>query len=75
MTKLSDLSIRRIASDAEALDAARELAAIFADGASRRDRERILPWAELDRWSASGLGAITVPRAPDPSIRRSPGPG
>ncbi|MBY4731005.1 SfnB family sulfur acquisition oxidoreductase [Cupriavidus pauculus] len=63
MTKLSDLSIRRIASDAEALDAARELAAIFADGASRRDRERILPWAELDRWSASGLGAITVPRA------------
>lgn len=63
MTKLSDLSIRRIASDAEALDAARELAAVFADGASRRDRERILPWAELDRWSASGLGAITVPRA------------
>ena len=63
MTKLSDLSIRRIGSDAEALDAARELAAIFADGASRRDRERILPWAELDRWSASGLGAITVPRA------------
>lgn len=63
MTKLSDLSIRRIGSDAEALDAARELAAIFADGASRRDRERILPWAELDRWSASGLSAITVPRA------------
>lgn len=63
MTKLSDLSIRRIGSDAEALDAARELAAISADGASRRDRERILPWAELDRWSASGLGAITVPRA------------
>lgn len=63
MTNLSDFSIRRIASDAEALDAARELAAVFADGASRRDRERILPWAELDRWSASGLGAITVPRA------------
>jgi SfnB family sulfur acquisition oxidoreductase len=63
MTNLSDFSIRRIASDAEALDAARELAAVFADGASRRDRERLLPWAELDRWSASGLGAITVPRA------------
>jgi len=55
--------VRRIGSDAEALDAARRLAAEFAPGASRRDRERILPWDELDRWSESGLGGITVPRA------------
>jgi len=55
--------VQRIASDAEALDAAHSLAADFAAGAAERDRQRILPWAELDRWSESGLGAITVPAA------------
>ncbi|MDM0078683.1 SfnB family sulfur acquisition oxidoreductase [Variovorax sp. J2P1-59] len=54
--------VHRIASDAEALEVARRLAAEFAPGASQRDRERILPWDELDRWSQSGLGGITVPR-------------
>jgi len=55
--------VQRIANDEEALAAARRLAAEFATDASQRDRERILPWAELDRWSESGLGAITIPRA------------
>ena len=55
--------VQRIASDAEALDAAHSLAADFAAAAAERDRQRILPWAELDRWSESGLGAITVPAA------------
>jgi SfnB family sulfur acquisition oxidoreductase len=54
---------RRLNSDQEALDAARELATLFAPGASERDRERRLPWEELERWSESGLGGITVPRA------------
>ena len=52
----------RIASDAEALAAAQTLAATFSAGAAERDRKRLLPWAELDLWSESGLGAITVPR-------------
>jgi SfnB family sulfur acquisition oxidoreductase len=52
-----------IADDAEALAAARELAAGFADGAAARDAERRLPEPELDRLSASGLLAVTVPRA------------
>ncbi len=52
-----------IASDAEALDVARGLAAEFAQGSARRDAERRLPWDELDRFSASGLWGITVPRA------------
>ncbi|KAF1048409.1 SfnB family sulfur acquisition oxidoreductase [Xylophilus sp.] len=52
----------RIASDAEAIAAARALAASFAPGAAARDRDRVLPWDQLDQWSASGLGAITVPR-------------
>lgn len=54
--------VRRIASDAEALAAAQTLAATFSAGAAERDRKRLLPWAELDLWSESGLGAITVPR-------------
>ncbi|HEY4804961.1 MAG TPA: SfnB family sulfur acquisition oxidoreductase [Paraburkholderia sp.] len=54
--------VKRIADDAQALAAARALAAAIAPGASRRDRERALPWDELDLWSESGLGAITVPR-------------
>uniref|UniRef100_C5CVA3 Acyl-CoA dehydrogenase type 2 domain protein n=1 Tax=Variovorax paradoxus (strain S110) TaxID=543728 RepID=C5CVA3_VARPS len=55
--------VRRIRSDGEALEAAHRLAALFAPGASARDRERRLPWDELDLWSESGLGGITVPRA------------
>ena len=53
----------RIASEADALTTARRLAASFAEGAARRDRERILPHAELDALSASGLLAIAVPKA------------
>lgn len=52
----------RIASDAQAIEVAIRLAADFAAGAVRRDSERLLPWKELDRFSQSGLWAITVPR-------------
>ncbi|HYQ38647.1 MAG TPA: SfnB family sulfur acquisition oxidoreductase [Pseudomonas sp.] len=48
--------------DAEALAVARELAAEFAVEASRRDRERRLPWPEIERFSRSGLWGITVPK-------------
>ncbi|MHA7164094.1 SfnB family sulfur acquisition oxidoreductase, partial [Burkholderia pseudomallei] len=37
-----------IASDAEAIDAARALAARLAEGAAERDRERRLPYEEID---------------------------
>ncbi len=50
-------------SDAEALEAARALAPILAEGAVARDRDRILPRRELDLFSASGLWGMTVPRA------------
>lgn len=43
--------------------AATRLAADFAEGALERDRDRRLPRAELEALSASGLLAITVPRA------------
>ncbi|SKD01986.1 sulfur acquisition oxidoreductase, SfnB family [Burkholderia sp. YR290] len=53
--------VKRIAGDSDALAAAHALAAVFATGAAERDLQHILPWAELDLWSESGLGAITVP--------------
>jgi SfnB family sulfur acquisition oxidoreductase len=52
---------RVIADDAEALAVAAELAAEFRTGAAERDAERRLPHAEVDRLSASGLLAVTVP--------------
>ncbi|HZG05167.1 MAG TPA: SfnB family sulfur acquisition oxidoreductase [Streptomyces sp.] len=50
-----------IADDAEALKTAAELAEEFRPGAAERDARRLLPHAELDRLSASGLLAVTVP--------------
>jgi SfnB family sulfur acquisition oxidoreductase len=50
-----------IADSAEALKVAAELAAEFAADAAIRDAERRLPGPELDRLSASGLLAVTVP--------------
>ncbi len=53
----------RLRDDAEALAAAHALAATLAEGASVRDRERRLPWDEIELYSASGLLAMTVPKA------------
>lgn len=47
--------------DADAIAVARVLASEFATGADERDRARRLPAAELERLSASGLLAVTVP--------------
>lgn len=54
--------VRVIRDDAEAIDTAHVLAQSYAKDASERDRTRRLPWEELDQYSYSGLGAITVPR-------------
>jgi SfnB family sulfur acquisition oxidoreductase len=47
----------------EAVEVARLLAAEFAPGAAERDAQRQLPVAEVQRLSATGLLAITVPRS------------
>lgn len=49
--------------DAEAIAIAETLAAEFRGGAAERDRHRIWPTAELDRFSQSGLWSINVPKA------------
>ena len=52
----------RIETAEDAIATAHRLAKVFAQGASLRDSERQLPFAELDQLSASGLLAIAVPR-------------
>lgn len=52
-----------IKDDAEAIAVAEALARDVAGGASKRDRERIFPIAELDAFSQSGLWSINVPKA------------
>jgi SfnB family sulfur acquisition oxidoreductase len=61
-TALPPRPVPRIASDAEALDVAHILANAFAAGAATRDLERRLPWDEIERFTESGLWAITVPK-------------
>ncbi|EHS52651.1 acyl-CoA dehydrogenase domain-containing protein [Rhizobium sp. PDO1-076] len=51
-----------IRDDAEAIQVAKDLAREFAVGAAQRDRERRLPLGEIDRFSQSGLWAISIPK-------------
>lgn len=53
---------RVIRSDEEAIAVAKELAEDFAQAASERDKERRLPYEEVQKLSQSGLLAITVPK-------------
>ncbi|KAF1046292.1 SfnB family sulfur acquisition oxidoreductase [Xylophilus sp.] len=57
------MAAHRIKDDAEAIAVATSLAARFAEGAGRRDRERALPFEGVEAFSASGLWAVTVPRS------------
>lgn len=54
---------RVLRSDEEALAVAHEVAAILREGASERDRNRALPWKEIELLSESGLYGATVPRS------------
>lgn len=51
-----------IRSDAEAITVAESLKPGFAAGAKERDRERRLPFEEVDVFSQSGLWGITIPK-------------
>ncbi|MCB8882485.1 SfnB family sulfur acquisition oxidoreductase [Acidisoma cellulosilytica] len=59
---LPDVMPPLITSAAQAIAVARDFAASIRDGAAERDRSRILPIAEIERFSATGLWGITVPR-------------
>ena len=55
-------AVRVIQNDAEALDVAQQLAEQFKTQSIERDAQRILPFAEIEAFSQSGLWAITVPK-------------
>lgn len=57
------LPAKVLRNDAEALQAARELAEVAREQAARRDQQRKLPWAEIEQFTRSGLGSISVPKA------------
>ncbi|WP_416637925.1 SfnB family sulfur acquisition oxidoreductase [Pseudomonas sp. OHS18] len=52
-----------LACDADALEAAHALARAAEAGVIQRDCGRRLPWELVERFTASGLGSIAVPRA------------
>jgi SfnB family sulfur acquisition oxidoreductase len=52
-----------IRTDEEALDVAHRLAERFVQESAARDRERRLPFTELEEFSQSGLWGISVPKA------------
>ena len=59
--KTDTVRAHRIVDEGQAIEIARRLAERFRATAADRDRERLLPYAELDELAASGLLAITVP--------------
>ena len=56
------LRAHRVHDDREALAIAHELATHFRPEASLRDARRQLPFVEIEKYSASGLWALTVPK-------------
>jgi len=69
LTHASDIDIappllpaRVLINDAQALQAAYELASVAREQAARRDSQRKLPWAEIELFTRSGLGSIGIPR-------------
>ncbi|GLZ85612.1 SfnB family sulfur acquisition oxidoreductase [Metapseudomonas resinovorans] len=51
-----------IENDAQALQAAHEVAKLAREHAAQRDRDRQLPWRELEHFTRLGLGGIRIPR-------------
>ena len=49
-------------SDAQAIEAAHELAQVARLQAAKRDQQRKLPWSEIEQFTRSGLGSIAIPR-------------
>jgi SfnB family sulfur acquisition oxidoreductase len=54
---------RILQSDAQAIEAAHALAAQARLQAAERDAQRQLPWSQIEAFTRSGLGSISIPRA------------
>lgn len=56
------LPAKVLSNDAQAIAAAHEVAQLARLQASQRDRQRKLPWAQIEHFTRSGLGSISIPR-------------
>ena len=56
------LSAHVLRNDNEALQAAHALAGVAREHAAKRDQQRKLPWSQLEAFTQSGLGSISIPR-------------
>ncbi|MEE3508844.1 acyl-CoA dehydrogenase family protein, partial [Pseudomonas sp. 10C3] len=56
------LPAKVLSNDAQAIAAAHELAQLARLQAAQRDRQRKLPWAQIEHFTRSGLGSISIPR-------------
>ncbi|CAI8736334.1 SfnB family sulfur acquisition oxidoreductase [Pseudomonas sp. IT-196MI5] len=56
------LPAKVLSNDAQAIKAAHELAQVARLQAAKRDRQRKLPWSEIEQFTRSGLGSISIPR-------------
>ncbi|WP_085727645.1 SfnB family sulfur acquisition oxidoreductase [Pseudomonas sp. R37(2017)] len=56
------LPAKILRNDAQAIKAAHELAQVARLHADKRDRQRKLPWSEIEQFTRSGLGSISIPR-------------
>lgn len=61
LSNISSRAARTLGDEAEALAVADSLANESVTESAHRDRHRLAPWSALDRFSASGLWASTVP--------------
>ncbi|WP_327439163.1 SfnB family sulfur acquisition oxidoreductase [Pseudomonas donghuensis] len=57
------LPAKVLSNDEQALQAAHALAEVARTQAAKRDQQRKLPWAEIEQFTRSGLGSISIPRA------------
>jgi SfnB family sulfur acquisition oxidoreductase len=56
------LPAKVLRNDAQAIKAAHELAQVARLQAAKRDQQRKLPWSEIEQFTRSGLGSISIPR-------------
>ncbi|EJM97379.1 sulfur acquisition oxidoreductase, SfnB family [Pseudomonas sp. GM74] len=56
------LPAKVLRNDAQAIKAAHELAQVARLQAAKRDQLRKLPWSEIEQFTRSGLGSISIPR-------------
>ena len=62
MSHLISDNVHVVENDQGAINAAYQVADFALEGRNERDQKRLLPFAEMDLFSAKGLGGIRIPQ-------------